>query len=264
MKMLTFGSLFSGAGGIDLGLEISGMRCVWQVENSNSAIRCLERHWPDVTRYPDATTLSLAEIPRVDLVCGGDPCPSRSRARRIHKAVAPDLWPVFRAVVSALRPVWVLRENVVSPDVGDVAADLARLGYLCVVLECDSAQVTGQSRPREYLCGVLESTGVCPVELFSERPGDSRDLAADDLTETIATCLTARRKRFDHGDNYILENGCGLRILDHHERERLQGFDAGWTDGLPARERLIGNAATVVFPEWIGTRILESVNGGQP
>ena len=46
--MLTFGSLFAGIGGIDLGLERAGMRCLWQVEIDDGAVRTLKRHWPSV------------------------------------------------------------------------------------------------------------------------------------------------------------------------------------------------------------------------
>ena len=48
---MTFGSLFSGVGGLDLGLERAGMECKWQVEIDDYATRVLERHWPTVPRW---------------------------------------------------------------------------------------------------------------------------------------------------------------------------------------------------------------------
>ncbi len=44
--MLTFGSLFAGIGGFDLGLERAGMRCKWQVEINPYAQAVLKKHWP--------------------------------------------------------------------------------------------------------------------------------------------------------------------------------------------------------------------------
>ncbi len=53
---MTFGSLFAGIGGLDLGLERAGMSCAWQVEIDDYASRVLAKHWPDVRRWRDVRT----------------------------------------------------------------------------------------------------------------------------------------------------------------------------------------------------------------
>ncbi len=51
--MPTFGSLFAGVGGFDLGFEDAGWECRWQVEWDARCRSVLARHWPDVERYGD-------------------------------------------------------------------------------------------------------------------------------------------------------------------------------------------------------------------
>jgi DNA (cytosine-5)-methyltransferase 1 len=50
---MTFGSLFAGIGGLDLGLERAGMECRWQVEIDPFCRKVLTKHWPDVPKYED-------------------------------------------------------------------------------------------------------------------------------------------------------------------------------------------------------------------
>lgn len=50
-------SLCSGCGGMDLGLEKAGFKCVGQVEIMKFALKILKRHWPKVPKYTDILTL---------------------------------------------------------------------------------------------------------------------------------------------------------------------------------------------------------------
>lgn len=130
---MNVGSLFSGIGGFDLGLERSGMRVVWQVENNGFCNRVLAKHWPDVPRYGDIKTINWSEVEPVDLVCGGFPCQPFSLAgKRAGKADDRYLWPEVVRCLDALRPTWFLGENVpglINLALDQVCTDLESLGY---------------------------------------------------------------------------------------------------------------------------------------
>jgi hypothetical protein len=83
---LTIGSLFSGIGGLELGLEWAGLGpVVWQVEQSEYCRAVLAKHWPDAKRYEDVRAVGAANLKPVDVASVGVlPCRAASRARVAH------------------------------------------------------------------------------------------------------------------------------------------------------------------------------------
>ncbi len=131
---LTFGSLFAGIGGLDLGLERAGLECQWQVENDPYCIRVLAKHWPDIPRYGDVRELSGSTLETVDVICGGFPCQPVSTAGKQQAQADPRwLWPHFARLVDELSPRYVIVENVpglwTTTGGSEVISDLAALGY---------------------------------------------------------------------------------------------------------------------------------------
>lgn len=130
-------SLFAGIGGLDLGLERAGMTVVGQVEIDEFCTRVLAKHWPEVPRHDDVRTAvdwwRSEPRPAVHVVAGGFPCQPVSGAGERAGADDPRwLWPEMAAAVGAIRPAWVIAENVpglrtLGLDV--VLGDLDRLGY---------------------------------------------------------------------------------------------------------------------------------------
>ena len=130
---LTVGSLFSGIGGFDLGLERAGMKVIWQSEINTFATRVLKKHWPDVPNLGDITKIDWTTVERPDVICGGYPCQPFSQAgKRGGENDARHLWPAMHNAICLLRPRYALMENVrghLSMGFGDVLADLAEIGY---------------------------------------------------------------------------------------------------------------------------------------
>lgn len=143
--MLTIGSLFSGIGGLELGLEWSGLgRTAWQVEIDPFCRRVLERHWPQAKRFDDVQAFGGAPA---DLICGGFPCQDLSPAglrKGIDHGERSGLWREFARVVAASNPAWVVVENVGGTWrqwVPRVRGDLHRLGYASVPLRVRASDV---------------------------------------------------------------------------------------------------------------------------
>jgi len=131
------GSLFSGIGGLDLGLERAGMEIAWQVENDDFCRRVLAKHWPDVPCYGDIHAVSGADVEPVDLICGGFPCQPTSHAGR-RRGEGDDrwLWPEMLRLIREVKPAYVVGENVfglVTHDEGlllaSIVADLDAEGF---------------------------------------------------------------------------------------------------------------------------------------
>ena len=129
----TAGGLFSGIGGLELGLERAGFDIVWHAETDPYASKVLAKHWPHVPNLGDVTQIDWRTVERPDLVCGGYPCQPFSYAGRRRGEDDPrHLWPYMARCLRLLRPGWALLENVpghLGLGFDTVHADLAALGY---------------------------------------------------------------------------------------------------------------------------------------
>lgn len=109
--------LFSGIGGMSIGLERAGMTTVGFCEIEPFPRAVLKKHWPKIWCHNDVRTLDADLIQQkcgtVDLVCGGVPCQPASVAGKRRGAKDERwLWGEFMRIVRAVRPAWVVAENV--------------------------------------------------------------------------------------------------------------------------------------------------------
>jgi len=109
MRKLRHGSLFTGVGGMDLGLEWAGFETVWQVEIDPFARKVLEKHWSGVKRLDDVRKCGRHNLEPVEIITAGFPCQQVSCAGKREGIGTPDsptersgLWFQVRRVVAEL------------------------------------------------------------------------------------------------------------------------------------------------------------------
>ena len=79
-RELTMGSLFDGIGGFPLAAVHNGIVPVWASEIETFPIEVTQQRFPDMLHLGDITKLHGAELPPVDIICGGSPCQDLSVA----------------------------------------------------------------------------------------------------------------------------------------------------------------------------------------
>lgn len=158
---ITFGSLFAGGGGLDLGLERAGWKCRWQVEIDPYATGVLARHWPDVPRHGDILGVDSNDLDDVDAICLGFPCNNLSTTNTSstvagrHGLQGPKsgLWFQAAQIIAEVGPKWVVIENVARSWkrwVPSVRRHLWSIGYASLPLRV-SARCLGAHHERSRL-----------------------------------------------------------------------------------------------------------------
>ena len=255
---LRVGSLFSGIGGLDLGLERAGMTVVWQSEIDPYASRVLAKHWPDIPNLGDIRDIDWQAVDRVDLVCGGYPCQPFSLAGVRRGDTDPrHLWPHFADALRHLRPRWALLENVpghLSLGFGRVLGDLAELGY-DTEWDCIPAAAVGAPhlRYRIFVVAHANSEGEPgePVDALTRSGVVVPDAGGDELRQQPVdvagcSCPTVARHDGENGDVADTEElaaRTGLRSGGPGGQRRRRPGDSGRpvnvadTDGPRSQER---------------------------
>lgn len=184
--MTTIGSLFTGYGGLDMGVAMAldpDARVAWTSDVEKGPCRLAQVRWPDTPNLGDITQINWADVEPVDIICGGSPCQDLSLAGKragMASGTRSGLWESMAAAVETIRPRLVVWENVqgalsgraYSPveqepamlgtgttgpalrAAGRVCGDLASLGYDCrwAVVRASDAGAPHQ-RARFFLIG---------------------------------------------------------------------------------------------------------------
>ena len=136
MKKLKLLDTFSGIGGFSYAAEklVGGFETTQFIEIEPYCQKVLKKHWPNVPIHDDITTFT-AEPFQYDVVCGGFPCQSISRAGKgegITETSKSGMWFELIRTICMVRPKYFILENVsaiLNNGLDIVLRDIYEAGY---------------------------------------------------------------------------------------------------------------------------------------
>lgn len=278
--------LFSGIGGLELGLSRAGHKTIFQCENYGPAQEVLRKRFTGCKRQPDVRKLN--SVPTVDLVAAGFPCQDLSQAgqtRGIKGQNSGLIDYVFDLIAKKRKPPrWLLFENVpfmLQLDRGKAMRHLTRrltkLDYRWAYRVVD-ARAFGLPQRRRRVILLASRSDDPKAALFSDDAGIAPDFDQEASASGFYWTEGNRGLGWTADGVPTLKGGSSLGIPsppaiwmrsedrlvtpDIRDAERLQGLPVNWTS--PAvhssnkrgvRWKLVGNAVCVPVASWIGRRL---------
>ncbi|WP_104381720.1 DNA cytosine methyltransferase [Sphingobacterium sp. HMA12] len=174
-------SLYSGAGGLDIGFQKAGFNTIWANDIDRFATQTYQNYFPNHT----VTTgdLLLQELPKVKdlaLVIGGPPCQGFSIAGKMDPKDprSKHVWN-FISVVANLNPRGFVMENVKALATNtrwqrlrnDLVIEAQKLGYKTKLFLLNAAHYgVPQARERMFLVGFKDNEPFEPKATTYETP----------------------------------------------------------------------------------------------
>lgn len=160
---MTIVSLFSGAGGLDLGIIQAGNKVIWANDIDKDAVDTYQTNIGGNIICSDIKDIEPASIPSSDVVVGGFPCQGFSMAN-LHRNVNDErneLYRFFYTVVKEKQPKFFLAENVKGilslgngVVVQHIKSDFEEAGYLVEIFKINMADYgVPQHRERVIFVG---------------------------------------------------------------------------------------------------------------
>ncbi|MBL8808534.1 MAG: DNA (cytosine-5-)-methyltransferase [Planctomycetaceae bacterium] len=285
-RTLTVASLFSGIGGIELGMKTAGHHTELQCEILEPAREILRCRFPESRLHSDVTRLK--SLPTVEMVTAGFPCQDLSQAGRT-KGITGEQSSLIDHMFDLVRkkrakPEWLLIENVpfmLQLDRGrgmqHLTSQIQALGYNWAYRTVDARSFGLPQRRRRVI--ILASRSQDPRQvLLSDEACEPP--AIDRKKGAVGFYWTEGNTGLGLTEDGVptLKGGSGLGIPsppaiwlrdrgaigtpDIRDAERLQGFPVNWTlqamnstNRIGIRWKLIGNAVSVPVARWIGRNL---------
>ncbi|NLV20635.1 MAG: DNA cytosine methyltransferase [Syntrophomonadaceae bacterium] len=178
-------SLFSGAGGLDLGFKMAGHNIIWANDLYGDAVETYRINLGNHIVCKDIFTVDANEVPDCDIIIGGFPCQGFSVAntKRNINDERNQLYKQLMRIINAKQPKFFLAENVkgiFSLAKGQVLKmildDFTSMGYKVQTKVLNAADYgVPQLRQRVFIIGIRKDLNYefeYPAPMYSEDGSD--------------------------------------------------------------------------------------------
>lgn len=229
-------SLFSGAGGLDLGFEQAGFTTIWANEYDKEIWETFEKNFPNTfLDKRSITEIAEAEVPACDGIIGGPPCQSWSEAGALrgiddHRG---QLFFDYIRILRAKQPKFFLAENVAGMLASRHEKALENIknlfiesGYQLSFASLNAKDFNvPQDRKRVFFIGIRNDLG---FSFKFPEPNNHRPTLEDAIADLKDTALPALDKQHSNLNNCKIANHeymTGGFSTMYMSRNRVRGWN---------------------------------------